>query len=49
MSISRKGLPVDNVSIESFHSVLKSETFYLDNLQKTTTVIVEQTIKDYIN
>ncbi|POZ57327.1 hypothetical protein LYSIN_02111 [Lysinibacillus sphaericus] len=49
MSISRKGTPADNASIESFHSLLKSETFYLDNLRNTTTAIVEQTVKDYIN
>ena len=30
MSMSRKGTPADNASIESFHSSLKSETFYLD-------------------
>ncbi len=34
--------------IESFHSALKSETFYLDGLRSTTTAIVEQTVKDYI-
>nr|WP_167397394.1 hypothetical protein [Lysinibacillus mangiferihumi] len=49
MSISRKGTPADNAPIESFHSVLKSETFYLDNLRNTTTAIVEQTVKDYIS
>lgn len=49
MSMSRKGTPADNAPIESFHSVLKSETFYLDNLKNTTTAIVEQTVKDYIN
>ena len=49
MSMSRKGTPSDNAPIESFHSALKSETFYLDNLKRTTTAIVEQTVKDYIN
>ena len=49
LSMSRKGTPVDNAPIESFHSVLTSETFYLDNLKRTTTAIVEQTVKDYIN
>lgn len=48
MSMSRKGTPADNAPIESFHSALKSETFYLDNLRSTTTAIVEQTVKDYI-
>lgn len=49
MSMSRKGTPADNAPIESFHSALKSETFYLDNLKRTTTAIVEQTVQDYIN
>ncbi|OZT10593.1 IS3 family transposase [Priestia aryabhattai] len=48
MSMSRKGTPADNASIESFHSSLKSETFYLDELTYTTTTIVEQTVKSYI-
>ena len=48
MSMSRKGTPADNAPIESFHSALKSETFYLDSLRRTTTAIVEQTVKDYI-
>ncbi|OBZ11129.1 tail length tape measure protein, partial [Bacillus sp. FJAT-26390] len=30
MSMSRKGTPADNAPIESFHSTLKSETFYLE-------------------
>ena len=49
MSISRKGTPADNAPIESFHSTLKSETFYLEGLICTTTAIVEQTVRDYIN
>lgn len=48
MSMSRKGTPADNASIESFHASLKSETFYLDGLRYTTTAIVEQTVEDYI-
>lgn len=32
MSMSRKGTPADNAPIESFHSTLKSETFYLEDL-----------------
>jgi len=48
MSMSRKGTPADNAPIESFHSTLKSETFYLEGLTHTTTAIVEQTIRDYI-
>jgi transposase InsO family protein len=49
MSMSRKGTPADNAPIESFHSTLKSETFYLEGLTCTTTAIVEQTVRDYIN
>ncbi|MBE1445383.1 transposase InsO family protein [Paenibacillus sp. OAS669] len=48
MSMSRKGTPADNALIESFHSTLKSETFYLEGLTSTTTAIVEQTVRDYI-
>ena len=48
MSMSRKGTPADNASIESFHSTLKSETFYLEGLTRTTTAIVEQTVGDDI-
>jgi len=48
MSMSRKGTPADNAPIESFHSTLKSETFYLEGLTHTTTAIVEQTVRDYI-
>lgn len=48
MSISRKNTPADNVPIESFQSRLKSETFYLEGLTRTTTAIVEQIDRDYI-
>lgn len=48
MSMSRKGTPADNAPIESFHSTLKSETFYLEGLTCTTTAIVEQTVREYI-
>ncbi|MGG3862881.1 IS3 family transposase, partial [Aneurinibacillus aneurinilyticus] len=41
--------PADNAPIKSFHSSLKSETFYLDGLKYTTTAIVEQTVEDYIH
>ncbi|UDB47285.1 IS3 family transposase, partial [Bacillus safensis] len=44
----RKGTPADNASIESFHSSLKSETFYLNSIDRTTTNIVERTVKEYI-
>lgn len=49
MSMSRKGTPADNAPIESFHSTLKSETFYLEDLRCTTTAIALQTVRDYIN
>ncbi|RJS60747.1 IS3 family transposase [Bacillus sp. PK3_68] len=49
ISMSRKGTPSDNASIESFHSSLKSETFYLDELRSTTTAIVVQTVENYIH
>lgn len=48
MSTSRKGTPADNALIESFHATLKAETFYLEGLTRTTTVIVDQTIREYI-
>lgn len=48
MSMSRKGTPADNAPIESFHSSLKSERFYLHNLTRTTTAIVESIVNDYI-
>jgi len=48
MSMSRKGTPADNAPIESFHATLKAETFYLEGLTRTTTTIVDQTVRDYI-
>jgi len=48
MSMSRKGTPADNAPIESFHSSLKCETFYLDDLKYTTTAIVVKTVEEYI-
>lgn len=48
MSMSRKGTPADNAPIESFHSSLKSERFYLHNITRTTTAIVERIVRDYI-
>lgn len=48
MSMSRKGTPADNAPIESFHATLKAETFYLEGLTRTTTAIVDQTVRDYI-
>ena len=48
MSMSRKGTLADNACIESFHSSLKSETFYLDRLNNEPTSIVIQIVIDYI-
>lgn len=48
MSMSRKGIPADNASIESFHSSLKCETFELNPELKSSTEIVLQTVVDYI-
>lgn len=49
MSMSHKGTSADNAPIESFHSSLKCETFYLDDLKYTTTAIVIIMVEDYIN
>lgn len=40
ITMTRKGTPADNASIESFHFSLKSETFYLNSIDQTTTAIV---------
>ena len=49
MSISRKGTPADNSPIETFHSSLKSETFYLNEIYRTTNACVTQIIEEYIH
>lgn len=49
MSMSHKGTPTDNSPIETFHSTLKSETFYLDDIHRTTNAHVIQIIEDYID
>ncbi|WP_346234690.1 IS3 family transposase [Lysinibacillus telephonicus] len=49
MSMSRKGTPADNSPIETFHSSLKSETFYLDGINRTTNAHVIQIVENYIN
>lgn len=49
MSMSRKGTPADNSPIEAFHSTLKSETFYLDQIHSTTNACVIRIVEDYIN
>ncbi|WP_277587044.1 IS3 family transposase [Psychrobacillus antarcticus] len=48
MSMSRKGTPADNSPIETFHSTLKSETFYLDGIYRTTNARVIQIVEEYI-
>lgn len=49
MSMSRKGTPADNSPIETFHSTLKSETFYLDNIYRTTNACVIQIVEEFIH
>ncbi|MEG0438718.1 MAG: IS3 family transposase, partial [Solibacillus sp.] len=49
MSMSRKGTPADNSPIETFHSSLKSETFYLDDIHSTTNACVIRIVEEYIN
>lgn len=48
MSMSRKGTPTDNSLIETFHSSLKSETFYLDDIYRTTNACVINIVEEYI-
>lgn len=49
MSMSRKGTPADNAIIETFHTSLKCETFYLEGLLRMTNREVIQTVQAYIN
>lgn len=49
MSMSRKGTPADNSPIETFHSSLKSETFYLDGIHSTTNACVIRIVEEYIH
>lgn len=49
MSMSRKGTPSDNAPIESFHSILKTETFYRNPELKSSTEIIAQTVIEFIN
>ena len=48
MSMSRKGTPADNSPIETFHSTLKTETFYLDDIYPTTNARVIQIVEEFI-
>ncbi len=47
-SMSRKGTPADNALIESFHSSLKSETFYINNEPIGSNSIVIEMVDEYI-
>ncbi len=49
ISMSRKGTPLDNAVIESFHSLLKKETLYNNNIKSLSEYIqkVHQWIKFY--
>lgn len=43
-SMSRKGNPIDNAPIESFHSILKKETLYnydIDNIEKLESLVIK--------
>ena len=48
ISMSRKGTPADNAPIESFHSSLKSETFYRYPELKSSIQTITQTVIKYI-
>lgn len=48
-SMSRKGNCHDNAAIESFHSHLKSEVFYSQNIKHTSNETVLEIINDYIH
>lgn len=47
-SMSREGTPADNACIEWFHSILKSETFYLHNWRNITKDSITDIVKNYI-
>lgn len=47
-SMSRKGTPADNAPIESFHSSLKSENFYINNQLNSSNHIVIDIVEKYI-
>ena len=46
--VCRKGTPADNAPIESFHSSLKSETFYINNELNRSNHIVIDIVEKYI-
>ncbi|MBO0449717.1 IS3 family transposase [Enterococcus sp. MJM12] len=47
-SMSRKGTPSDNAPIESFHSSLKSETFYINTEPISSNTRVIDIVENYI-
>ncbi len=47
-SMSRKGTPADNACIEWFHSILKSEIFYLYKWRNLTKDSITDMVKNYI-
>lgn len=47
-SMSMKGTPADNACIEWFHSVLKTETFYLHNWRNLNKDSITDIVKNYI-
>ena len=47
-SMFRKGTPADNACIEWFHSVLKSETFYLHHWRNLTKDSITDIVKNDI-
>ena len=46
--MSQKGTSADNAPIESFHSSLKSETFYINNQLNSSNHIVIDIVEKYI-
>lgn len=48
-SMSRKGTSADNAPIESFHAILKAETFSLHPELGSSTISVIETVQNFIN
>ncbi|MEH7645065.1 IS3 family transposase, partial [Bacillus toyonensis] len=48
-SMSRTGNCHDNALIESFHSYLKSEGFYAQNIKQSNNASIIQTVDEYIH
>lgn len=47
--MSRKGTPSDNAPIESFHTSLKSETFYITEEPISTNTRVIDIVEKYVS